>query len=125
MTFKEIGDLYYIEKIIKRYKSRLQGLYRDLQRISIYQDMGHLQDLKRVVSEINDMHNKISLEETKRENIKNFVENKINKCGNQQARLILTLRCIDQLSWRDIAQKLGGNNTEESVRTYYHRLLNR
>lgn len=36
-------------------------------------------------------------------------------------RQIIVRRCIDLMSWREVADKVGGNNTEDSVRMYYDR----
>lgn len=40
-------------------------------------------------------------------------------------REIITLRYLDNLSWRDIAQQLGGGNTPDSVRMLLNRYLAR
>lgn len=36
-------------------------------------------------------------------------------------RQIIVRRCIDLMPWREVADKVGGNNTEDSVRMYYER----
>lgn len=36
-------------------------------------------------------------------------------------RQIIIRRCIDLMTWREVADKVGGNNTEDSVRMYYER----
>ena len=38
-------------------------------------------------------------------------------------RMIITLRHVDMMKWRDIAQKLGGGNTEDGIRKIYMRYL--
>lgn len=40
----------------------------------------------------------------------------IESCPNSQVRDILALRYIDGCTWRKVAYKLGGGNTEDSVR---------
>ncbi len=47
----------------------------------------------------------------------------ISKIDNSFDRRIVSLRIIDKLTWRQIAQCLGGNNTEDSVRKYFERFL--
>lgn len=40
-------------------------------------------------------------------------------------RQIVMYRHIDMLKWRDIAQKIGGGNTEDGIRKAYTRYLQR
>jgi hypothetical protein len=40
-------------------------------------------------------------------------------------RQIITYRHIDMLKWRDIAQKIGGGNTEDGIRMAYKRFIER
>lgn len=47
----------------------------------------------------------------------------ITQIDNSFDRRIVSLRIIDKMTWRQIAQALGGNNTEDSVRKYFERFL--
>lgn len=47
----------------------------------------------------------------------------INTLDDSYARLIVQYRCVDLMSWRDIAMKIGGGNTEDSVRMTFNRLF--
>lgn len=38
-------------------------------------------------------------------------------------RQIVTYRNIDMMKWRDIAQKIGGGNSEDGIRMAYNRFL--
>lgn len=38
-------------------------------------------------------------------------------------RMIITHRHVDMMKWRDIAQKIGGGNTEDGIRKIYMRYL--
>ena len=40
-------------------------------------------------------------------------------------RLIARLRCFDGLSWQEIADRMGGNYTDESVRKRFYRYVNK
>ena len=44
---------------------------------------------------------------------------------NSHDRRIVTMRVIDKMSWRQIAQNIGGGNTADSVRMAYNRILER
>lgn len=52
------------------------------------------------------------------------VEKDIMQCADIEIRLILTLRYIDCHSWREIAQFIGRNSSEDSVRKKCFRYLN-
>ena len=47
----------------------------------------------------------------------------INGITDAHARYIVTLRVINKLSWREVADKIGGFNTEDSVRMIFNRTL--
>ena len=49
----------------------------------------------------------------------------INDLDNSHDRRIVTMRVIDKMSWRQIAQNIGGGNTADSVRMAYNRILER
>lgn len=44
---------------------------------------------------------------------------------DSQARLILLLRYVDGMSWRNIAARVGGGNTSDSVRMIHNRFLSK
>lgn len=47
----------------------------------------------------------------------------INGLTDPLIRQIVFLRVCDCLSWRDIAQRIGGDNTEDSVRMMFNRSI--
>jgi len=55
----------------------------------------------------------------------NDVQEFINSLDNSHDRRIVTMRVIDKMSWRQIAQNIGGGNTADSVRMAYNRILER
>ena len=50
--------------------------------------------------------------------------NSIPDCDGD-VRLIARLRCFDGLSWQEIADRMGGNYTDESVRKRFYRYVNK
>lgn len=56
------------------------------------------------------------------ENI-NEVEKFISTIDDSHIRRIITLRIVDGLSWNKVADKIGGNNTEDSVRMAFERFM--
>lgn len=47
----------------------------------------------------------------------------INGINDSFIRQILTLWCVDNLSWRQVALRMGGNNTADGVRMAYKRYI--
>lgn len=53
----------------------------------------------------------------------NQVEEFIASVDDSRMRRIITLRFIDNLSWNKVADRIGGNNTEDSVKKAFYRLM--
>lgn len=53
------------------------------------------------------------------------VESFIESVDNYQIRLILILRFVDAMEWKNVARAVGGNNTEDSVKKMCYRYLNK
>lgn len=49
----------------------------------------------------------------------------IASIDNSHDRRVISMRIVDKMSWRQIAQNLGGNNTEDSVRKRFERFLDK
>ena len=55
--------------------------------------------------------------------ILNEIENFISQIDDSRMRRIISLRFIDNLSWNQVADKIGGGNTEDSVRKAFTRYM--
>lgn len=53
----------------------------------------------------------------------NQVEEYIDSIEDGRMRRIITLRFIDKLTWNQIADRIGGGNTEGSVRMAFNRFI--
>lgn len=53
----------------------------------------------------------------------NQVEEFISSVDDSRMRRIITLRFIDNLSWNKVADRIGGNNTEDSVKKAFYRFM--
>lgn len=51
------------------------------------------------------------------------IESFINSLADPLVRQIVVLRVVECCSWRDIAQKIGGDNSEDSVRMMFNRSI--
>ena len=49
------------------------------------------------------------------------IEEFIKSLSDSYLRQIVTLRVIKGLTWLEVAEKVGGGNTEDSVRMMYNR----
>ncbi len=57
------------------------------------------------------------------EDILNEVENYILSLKDSRIRLIIRYKYIQNMSWAQVAKKMGGNNTEEGVKSAFHRFF--
>lgn len=53
----------------------------------------------------------------------NEVEEFIASVNDSRMRRIINLRFIENLSWNKVADKIGGNNTEDSVKKAFYRFI--
>lgn len=51
------------------------------------------------------------------------VEMALDGVNDVQLRRIIRMKCLDEMEWRDISIKIGGDATEESVKKKYQRFL--
>lgn len=59
----------------------------------------------------------------KLENMLNEVEIFINGLKDSHIRLIIRYKYVQNLSWQQVAKKMGGNNTENGVKSAFHRFF--
>ena len=53
----------------------------------------------------------------------NQVEEFIANLEDSRMRRIITLRFIENLSWNKVADRIGGNNTEDSIKKAFYRFM--
>lgn len=53
----------------------------------------------------------------------NKVEEFIANVGDSRIRRIINLRFIENLSWNKVADRIGGGNTEDSIRMAFNRFM--
>ena len=128
MTVKELSEVYYIQKIIDRYEQKIAQLYASLEpggmnfsgMPSDHQCKDRIGD---VCAKVDKIKRKKRIEEAKKEIALAKLEKFIDECDNSQIRIILMYRFVDFLKWEAVAAKLGGNNTEDSVKKACYRFL--
>ena len=128
MTVKELGQLYYLEGLIEREKERLQEL-RDAADVKaqIITDMPHGSGAKDKLGEL--VPRIVDTEAELNENIERYMRQKerllryINRVPNARMKMILILRFIDQKQWKEVADIIGGKETEYSVKAACYRYV--
>lgn len=128
MTKKELSQLKYLEQEIYYQKKQLEELMAtasscaasmsDIPHASIKSDKigiygSEIADLITLLEE--------TIEKRVQERLK--LERYIQTVEDSSMRQILSMRYIQGYSWRKIAHRVGGNNTEDSVRKSHDRYL--
>lgn len=55
--------------------------------------------------------------------LQNEVEEYIESINDSRMRRIISMRIIDNMTWQQVAQNIGGNNTADSARKAFDRFL--
>ncbi len=131
MDLKELSQLYYINKEIKRDRERLQQL-RDTQFSISGNSDGMPRGTKMIYDPIAEsIANIVDLEEMLKINIKKrYYEEKkimvyINSIDDCFTRLIFKMRFVDCKPWYTIANEVGGGNTTDTVSKCCYRYLSK
>lgn len=128
MTVHEMSKLYYIKKLINRDTQRLNQLEARLQpKAANVSGAVKISSPKNVIEEITPqiIELKERIRREREEYIKEqaVIEDYIGTVDNYQDRLILLHRFVDLMSWGQVARRLGGKNTADSVRKACYRFL--
>lgn len=55
--------------------------------------------------------------------LQNDVEEYIESIDDSRMRRIIRMRFLDKMTWNQVANNIGGNNTEDSIRMAFNRFL--
>lgn len=131
MTLKELSQLYYLNREIKADQKRLEELNRMVGAPSTppLSDMPrppHNVDSKveRLAAEIVDLQAIIAARQIQCIHERARLERWINEIPDSLTRQIFSHRFADCMSWVQVAQCVGGGNTEGSVKMICYRYLN-
>lgn len=86
-------------------------------------------ELNRIKANDNDMLDIIAIETLIREKIRSLhrlklqIDKFIMSIEDSQTRMIVQMRCVRRMTWNEIADKVGGRNTEYTVKARYYRFL--
>lgn len=129
MTLKELSQLYYLNREIKRDQERLEQLrarvsapgspnYDGVPKSPSFENR-----LERYIAEIVDLEAIIQAKITQCLHERARLERYIAEIPDSLTRQIFQLRFINGLTWVQIAFSVGGGNTEGSVKMICYRYI--
>lgn len=124
----DLQQLFYLSKMIDRMNDQLEDLKEKLDLHSpTISDMpkapGSKDKIGDIVPEIVDKTRELEAEIHELERRSDELHAFIRQVPNIRIRLIMTYRYIDQLSWMEVAHKIGGRETEQTVSQTVYRYL--
>lgn len=113
MTMQELKQLRSIRAEITRISKRLDRLRKK----SALSDDEETREL------IKELYNELKAHYKKQIEAELKITRQIKLINDAQARLSIEMVYIDGCSWREVAAKIGGGNTEDGCRKYLNRYL--
>lgn len=128
MTVKELSNLYFLDKLIERDMARLQELEDRMQPgaqaiTGMPRKPGASDTIGITVPLVVDLREKLTRELAQFQAEKEKLESYIESVPDMNVRLILTLRFVDMKKWNEIADIVGGEATESSVKQLLYRFI--
>lgn len=127
MTKKDLSQLYYLQREILSDEQRLAELEAAATsttgNISGIPGSGKISDKTAIAAEIADIKSIIRSKKDMCIAHYNQIMRYVAGIDDSLIRQIITYRHIDMMKWRDIAQKIGGGNSEDGLRKLYGRYL--
>ena len=128
MTVQELQQLYYLEKLILNEQERLDNLRAavDLKSPAL-SDMprapGARDKLGDLMPEIIDQEREIEKALEEYEETREEILRYINRVPNARIKLIMIKKYIENLSWEEVADAIGGRETGDSARKALNRYI--
>lgn len=130
MTKQELSQLYYLVKEIKLKRQQLEQLRTIAEGTTVeLTGMPHGTGIKdkigNVAADIADIKAILELKIQEYYYQYNRLTRYIESIDDSLIRQIMTLRYIELKEWNDVADLVGGNNTEDSVKKRVYRYLDK
>lgn len=127
MTKNELSQLYYLKREIEREKTKYRELFeKSTKTTSTMTGIPHgggLSDQTAIAAEMADIETLIEAKRKACVAEYNRLMRYICGIDDSMMRQIIELRYVDCLTWNEVADAIGGNNTEDSVRMAHNRYL--
>ena len=120
--------VYYLDKEIAEWKEEIERIRASVLpkgvRFGTVSGSGKYQDMvAEAASMIADTEKKIKKKLLELEMARSEIIHYIMDIDDCQTRLIFKLRCLDHMTWNEVADKVGGMNSEYSVKKRFYRYL--
>ena len=134
MTRKKLKQIYHLKRELELWSRRRADIHIDAISSSVRLDGMPYSKTNRISKPVEDAAIKISgklarIDRQIAKHIKKLnatvseVEAYILTIEDPELRIIIECRCVQLMSWRQVAKKLGAGYTEESARQKYHRFI--
>ena len=128
MTLKELSQVYYLNLEIKRNEEKLENLRSKAEKITASAlglpfTKNEQSKIERNAIEIADTQAELDCCIKKLKSEIKRIHNYINAIDDSRLRLIFEMRFIDCKSWNEVADFLGGNNTDDCVKKSCYRYI--
>lgn len=129
MTRKELSQYYWLTKEIEADERRLRTLREKAlstpsQRFSGMPAGGGSQDsMAESVTRIVDLENRIKRKRERCLKELQKIEDFIEAIPDSMTRMIFTYRCVECMTWREVAANMGYRMSEDNARQVFHRYL--
>lgn len=134
MTLEDLKQLYYLKKLINRNERTLKDLREQYDTVKSTTDYSKLKvqcsgntgsKVESLALDITETIQTLALQNEQFVLEKKKLERYIDSVSDRHVQLILKLRFVDLLTWDQIAETMGGNNTSDSVRKICVRYLDK
>ena len=129
MTIDELMQVYYLNKEIAAWKEELERI-RSISGMSAMRVGAGIRGKGKYADKVAETAISIAQAEQKikrklieLEKARSEITNYILDIDDCQTRLIFKLRCLDLKNWNDVADEVGGMNSEDSVKKRFYRYL--
>ncbi|MBR5809470.1 MAG: hypothetical protein IKY39_05180 [Clostridia bacterium] len=128
MKREELMTVYYLDKEIAEWKEEIERIRESALprgvRFGTVSGSGRYTDMvAQAASLIADTEKKIKKKLLELELARSEIIRYIMDIDDCQTRLIFKLRCLDHMTWNEVADRVGGMNSEYSVKKRFYRYL--
>ena len=128
MSREELMMVYYLDKEIAEWREEIKKIRESTlpkgMRFDAVRGSGRNADMiAEAASLIADTEKKIKKKLLELEVARSEIIRYIMDIDDCQTRLIFKLRCLDHMTWNEVADKVGGMNSEYSVKKRFYRYL--
>ena len=129
MSREELMRVYYLDREIAEWKEEIKRIRESVLPKSVRFDAtggggGRYRDMvAEAAGMIADTERKIKKKLLELEMARSEIIRYIMDIDDCQTRLIFKLRCLDNMTWNEVADRVGGMNSEYSVKKRFYRYL--